>query len=209
MVVCGVLLQLFFKVATAELFTEQWKLDISQGNGVLGNRQYLIFIRTDIHHIALVTEVVQRVQLQKLLPETPSIAAAVYIARLALYQFQEINELLNGSRVGQMLFHQLCGYIGKVCAFHIGEQIFLIAVQITDKVGQTQGKGIPLVGRGQITLCVNKSLPLHLLLAVNLILRSFRLFQIVGVMFLFFWIEIAVILYQLTQAFFYLRPTKS
>ena len=107
-----------------------------------------------------------------------------------------------------MLFHQLCGYIGKVCAFHIGEQIFLIAVQITDKVGQTQGKGISLVGRGQITLCVNKSLPLHFLLAVNLILRSFHLFQMVGIMLLFLWVEITVILYQLTQAFFHLRPRK-
>ena len=100
MVVCGVFFQLFFKVATAQLFAEQRELHILQRNAVLGNGHYLILIRTDIHHIALVIEVVQRMQLQKLLPETPRIAAAVNIACLALYEFQKVNELLNGGRVG-------------------------------------------------------------------------------------------------------------
>ena len=63
MVVCGVFFQLFFKVATTKLFTEQRKLDILQRNAILGNCHYLILIRINIHHIALVIEVVQRMQL--------------------------------------------------------------------------------------------------------------------------------------------------
>ena len=51
-----------------------------------------------------------------------------------------------------MLLHLLGSYIFKVCAFHIGKQVFLISIQVTNEIGQTQSKGISFISRGQITL---------------------------------------------------------
>ena len=114
MVICGVFLQLFLKVRSAVLLAEQGKFHVLQGYGVLIKSGNLIFVRTDIHHIALVVEVTERVQFHKLLSETPRIAAAVNIARPALYQIQKVDKLLHGGRVGQMPLHLLGGHIGKV-----------------------------------------------------------------------------------------------
>ena len=67
MVVCRVFSELFFKVGTAHFLAEQRKFHIPQGYGVLVKVGNLIFICTDIHHIALMVEVAKRVKLRKLL----------------------------------------------------------------------------------------------------------------------------------------------
>ena len=60
-----------------------------------------------------------------------------------------------------------------------------------------------------VTVCVNETLPCHFPLRVDFVLRSFLAFEIIGVMVFFLFIQVAVILYQLTQPFFYLCPRKN
>ena len=55
---------------------------------------------------------------------------------------------------------------------------------------------------------INKTLPCHFPLGVDFILRCFNAFQILSVMVFLFGIQIAVILYQLTQTLLHLRPTE-
>ena len=72
-----------------------------------------------------------------------------------------------------MLFHLLSGHIGKVVSVYIFKQTFFVTVQVTDKIGQPQRERIPFISRGQVTVDINKSLPVHFLLRVDFILRSF------------------------------------
>ncbi|MCB6414106.1 hypothetical protein LI221_03335 [Faecalimonas umbilicata] len=204
MVICGIFTELFFKIGSAELLSEQRELHILQGNGVLVKGKHLIFVRTDKYPVAFVVEVAKRVQLHKFLPETPRIAAAVNIACFSLYQSQKIYELLYGGRVGELPFHLVGGHIGKVGAPHIFKQTFLKTVQVTDKVGEPQGKGIPFVGGRQVPLSVNKTLPCHFPLGVDFILRGRHAFQIIGIVVFLFRVEIAVVTDKLTQAFLHL-----
>ena len=57
-----------------------------------------------------------------------------------------------------MLLHLFRGHIGKVSTLHIRKQLFLIAVQITDKIGEPQGEGIPLVGGRHLPVGFDKPL---------------------------------------------------
>ena len=108
----------------------------------------------------------------------------------------------------QCLFHKVRGHIRKIPASNHAQQIFLIAVQVTDKIGEPQGERVPLVRRGQLPFFLNKTLPCQFPLGVDFILRGRDAIQIVGVVVFFFCIEITVIFNQLTQPFFYLRPAK-
>lgn len=109
-----------------------------------------------------------------------------------------------GGGVGENLLHLVGGHIGKVGAPHIREQGFFVAVQVTDKVGEPQGKGIPFVGGRQVPMGVNKTLPCHFPLGVDFILWGGYAFQIIGIVVFLFRVEIAVVTDKLTQAFLHL-----
>ena len=207
MVVSRIFTELFFKVGTAHFLAEQGKFHIPQGYGVLVEVGNLVFVRTDIHHIALMVEIAERVKLRKLLRKTPRIATAVNACSLPLYQFKEIKELLHGGRLGENLLHLFSGHVGKVGTPYLFKQGFFVAVQVTDKVGEPQGESIPFVSRGQVTVCVYKTLPCHFPLGVDFILRGRDALQKIGIAVFLFRIKITVILDKLPQAFFCLRPT--
>ena len=76
-------------------------------------------------------------------------------------------------------------------------------IQITDKIRQPQRKGISLIGRWKVTVSINKTLPCHFPLCINFILRSFHTFQKFRIVVFFLGIEIAVILNQFPDPFFY------
>ena len=109
----------------------------------------------------------------------------------------------------QCLFHKVGGHIRKIPASNYAQQVFLIAVQITDEVGEPQGERVPLVRRGQLPFFLNKTLPCQFPLGVDFMLRGRHAFQIVGVMVFLFGIEVAVILNQLPQPFFHFRPAQN
>lgn len=108
--------------------------------------------------IALMVEVAERVKLRKLLRKTPRIAAAVNARSLPLHQFKEIKELLHGGRLGENLLHLFCGHIGKVGTPYLFKQVFFVAVQVTDKVGEPQGERIPFVGGWHLPVGFDKPL---------------------------------------------------
>ena len=158
MVVSRIFTEFFFKVGTAHFLAEQGKFHIPQGYGVLVKVGNLVFVRTDIHHIALMVEVAKRVKLRKFLRKTPRIAAAVNARSLPLHQFKEIKELLHGGRLGENLLHLFCGHIGKVGTPYLFKQVFFVAVQVTDKVREPQRERIPFVGRLHLTVGFDKPL---------------------------------------------------
>ena len=120
MVVCGIFLELFLKILSAVFLAEQRKLCISERHGIFVKICDFVLICTDIHHIALVVEIAKRIQLPQFFGKFPRIAAAENRCCFPLYLGQKIKELLNGSGVGQVLFHLLSRNIGKVRTLHIG-----------------------------------------------------------------------------------------
>ena len=120
MVVCGIFLEFFFKILSAVFLAEQRKLCISERHGVFVKICDFVLICADIHHIALIVEIAKRMQLPQFLGKFPRIAAAENRCRFPLYLGQKIKELLNGSRVGQVVFHLFSRNIGKVGTLHIG-----------------------------------------------------------------------------------------
>ena len=120
MVICRIFLELFLKILSAVFLAEQRKLCISERYGVFVKICDFVFVCTDIHHIALIVEIAKRIQLPQFLGKFPRIAAAENRCRFPLYLSKKIKELLNGSGVGQVLFHLLSRNIGKVRTLHIG-----------------------------------------------------------------------------------------
>ena len=109
----------------------------------------------------------------------------------------------------QCLFHKVSGHIRKIFAPNHAQQVFLVAVQVTDKIREPQSERVPLVRRGQLPFFLNKTLPCQFPLGVDFILRGRHAFQIVGVMVFLFGIEVAVILNKLPQPFFRFRPAQN
>ena len=108
----------------------------------------------------------------------------------------------------QCLLHKVSRHIRKILAANHAQQIFLISVQISDKIREPQGERVPLVSRRQLPFFFNKTLPCQFPLGVDFILRGRYALQIIRIMVFFFGIELAVILNKLPQAFFCLRPTQ-
>ena len=63
MVVCGIFLELFLKILSAVFLAEQRKLCISERYGAFVKICDFVFVCADINHIALIVEIVNRMQL--------------------------------------------------------------------------------------------------------------------------------------------------
>ena len=63
MVVCGIFLELFLKILSAVFLAEQRKLCISERYGAFVKICDFVFVCADINHIALIVEIVKRMQL--------------------------------------------------------------------------------------------------------------------------------------------------
>ena len=59
----------------------------------------------------------------------------------------------------QCLLHKVGRRIRKILAANHAQQIFLISVQISDKIREPQGERVPLVGRRQLPFFFNETLP--------------------------------------------------
>ena len=104
------------------------------------------------------------------------------------------------------LFHLPLGHIGEgVATPTFFKQGFFIAVQVTDKVGEPQG--VSRLSGGAAPFSSIKRCLASFPLGVDFILRGRDAFQIIGVMVFLFGVEVAVILNQLTQAFFQLSTS--